>query len=419
MVTSFSPGCPDCCCINRIKGCFCCPFTDCDVSHADVTVGISWSMDISLGATDGSQCFHVDGDTIVMDTDGAVTVTNPQSWAQSYKINATTITDTSSHSVSAGDVLSDFSITKPMSFCSNSVDDVTCSLVSLLPNNGGDAECPCYELTIEDNEESVDCGTEIDCPTSDGCPMLCGDMCNPDPGSPGPYPVQIVVDELTCICDADATPPFSALNPFPCPDDGVGNYNGTFTLDNFVSGGNDGEHCSIYAFGTYLGDAGSINCWWLYMYTATTIDNKTWTITVSFCQTGFEATGGFLPMATWQTVIDCELGDTFPTGGETLELLLISHNSCWDPPASITIGCPAGDGMTALAEGISRKPTKQGKCKYLGEPTGETAVCVPCGNTRLKTFDCGVFGQCTKKKKIDGMGCCNGCESFTLPDEKL
>jgi hypothetical protein len=160
----------------------------------------------------------------------------------------------------------------------------------------------------------------------------------------------------------------------------VGNYNGTFTLDNFNSGGNDGTHCSIYAFGSYAAtiEPGGIptTVWWLYQYTATTTDGHTWTITVIFRQTGFGGSGAGATMAEWQTTINCEDGDTFPTGGDTLELPLIYNSACWTAPATITIGCPSGGGDEE-EDKLAMADTSADS-----ESTATRKPCGNCGNKR-------------------------------------
>lgn len=60
--------------------------------------------------------------------------------------------------------------------------------------------------------------------------------------------------------------------------------------------------------------------------------------------------------------------------------------------------------------GLQAKPIIL-KCIHLGEPTGEVIVCLPCnpeGGTKIKTFKCTKYGQCTLRKYIDGIACCNG-----------
>lgn len=56
-------------------------------------------------------------------------------------------------------------------------------------------------------------------------------------------------------------------------------------------------------------------------------------------------------------------------------------------------------------------------CVHFGGPTGEEAICPTCPGkepTRIKLFQCGVYGQCTLLKTVPGIACCDRgrCSSF-------
>lgn len=64
---------------------------------------------------------------------------------------------------------------------------------------------------------------------------------------------------------------------------------------------------------------------------------------------------------------------------------------------------------------VEIKNKSQTKCVYLGTDTGEQVLCAEgCRGTKLKVFNCAVFGACTILKRGDGVSaCCKGCTKFT------
>ena len=49
-------------------------------------------------------------------------------------------------------------------------------------------------------------------------------------------------------------------------------------------------------------------------------------------------------------------------------------------------------------------------CIHLGKETGKLVRCATCAGTKLKVFECAVFGTCTiGKRGVGAGGCCNGC----------
>lgn len=49
-------------------------------------------------------------------------------------------------------------------------------------------------------------------------------------------------------------------------------------------------------------------------------------------------------------------------------------------------------------------------CVHFGNPTGKTVRCLTCAGAQLKTFECGIHGECTIAKQGVGVtGCCEGC----------
>ncbi len=52
-------------------------------------------------------------------------------------------------------------------------------------------------------------------------------------------------------------------------------------------------------------------------------------------------------------------------------------------------------------------------CPHLGTDTGRRVLCDSCrGKVELKVLACGVYGECTVGKRVDGVaGCCSGCRS--------
>lgn len=52
-------------------------------------------------------------------------------------------------------------------------------------------------------------------------------------------------------------------------------------------------------------------------------------------------------------------------------------------------------------------------CVHIGEPTGESIKCGPCGgNVQIKTLICSIHNQCTIAKKLDGISCCAICTEY-------
>lgn len=59
------------------------------------------------------------------------------------------------------------------------------------------------------------------------------------------------------------------------------------------------------------------------------------------------------------------------------------------------------------------QPVAQEPCIHLGEPTGERRECDSCqGKVEIKLRACGVYGNCTTHKRIDGIACCVGCPRY-------
>src|SRR6185312_14073365 len=47
------------------------------------------------------------------------------------------------------------------------------------------------------------------------------------------------------------------------------------------------------------------------------------------------------------------------------------------------------------------------QCKHLGKETGQRRICPTCqGHVEVKLYECGVFGECTTHKPIEGLACC-------------
>lgn len=59
-----------------------------------------------------------------------------------------------------------------------------------------------------------------------------------------------------------------------------------------------------------------------------------------------------------------------------------------------------------------RKPGSD-VCLHLGQATGEVTPCSSCKGTKLKVFECAVYGSATLAKRGEGVkGCCKGCPSY-------
>lgn len=70
---------------------------------------------------------------------------------------------------------------------------------------------------------------------------------------------------------------------------------------------------------------------------------------------------------------------------------------------------PLGESYRKMWDGLKKPLVSTLPCAHLGEVTGETVQCPSCrGTVLLKLFECGVYGQCTLKKDIEGVACCNG-----------
>lgn len=61
---------------------------------------------------------------------------------------------------------------------------------------------------------------------------------------------------------------------------------------------------------------------------------------------------------------------------------------------------------------VTGVPAAAGVCIHLGKPTGKLVECQTCqGRVQLKTFECGVYGECTIGKKAGTTAVCAGCPS--------
>lgn len=55
-------------------------------------------------------------------------------------------------------------------------------------------------------------------------------------------------------------------------------------------------------------------------------------------------------------------------------------------------------------------------CRHRSAGAVGEAECPTCaGTVRLKVFTCKEFGECTVSRKVDGKGCCEGCDKRELP----
>lgn len=86
------------------------------------------------------------------------------------------------------------------------------------------------------------------------------------------------------------------------------------------------------------------------------------------------------------------------------------------PPITVMMAAAKTAGATAGTPAPTPGPKKTPKppCRHLGPATGKTVECKSCaGKVSLKVFGCGVFGECTAKKRHDDIaGCCKGCEKY-------
>ena len=52
-------------------------------------------------------------------------------------------------------------------------------------------------------------------------------------------------------------------------------------------------------------------------------------------------------------------------------------------------------------------------CGHLGMPTGERVPCPQCrGDVRLTIHKCQLHGKCTTHKRVGGIACCDGCQTY-------
>ena len=59
-------------------------------------------------------------------------------------------------------------------------------------------------------------------------------------------------------------------------------------------------------------------------------------------------------------------------------------------------------------------------CVHLGKDTGLRRMCPSCrGHVEVKLRECSIYGQCTTQKRIDGLACCQNCQSYKPSFEAL
>lgn len=384
---AFSPGCtagdccaPDCCWSALI--CCCCTYNECGINTDDSDTGRIWKMTANLGATDGSQCFNVVGLTLVMTTDGTLTIANELGYVQGFKINGTDVANPNDpQTVSSGDVISDLFITNPLLQCSPSIDPVNCPAVSIVCNNNDDQDCPCYEVAVVDGVESSNCSDNVGCTVVEcSCPGPCGttDGANNN--------VVASISGLACLCDF-------LTSGIYCSDVGDTEFNDDFELDG----------------------AGSLTV--NYTAAASPLQPPYFTLlltcTPSFVENydlwilQYKIYSSFSPLSPplvgqWNGLVDCR------SEAAPFRLQKVFGNDCWTVPDEITIKCPMD--MARLPAVALLKDTSS-PCKYLGDKLG-TVACVSCkGTTQLKTFACGLpevsgADKCTIGKRVPEYACC-------------
>jgi hypothetical protein len=360
---AFNLGFDCCCCQSKATVCFCCPLSGCDQSGtiglADGDYPVSWSLDVE---TDGA-CFHVSDGTLVMDTDGTITVTNPQTgdgWHFSYNINATTITDDeTAQTVVMGDIISTFTLTNPWEFCDPPVDPVSCDVVSI--KTGANAKCPCFQATITDGIESVDCDSEIPCPVpSCDCADLCGGAGNPISLNTGGFSYDVG-------CHVGG------------PDDGGAGLNGEFLLTNTSHTDPCDYHlCGHWTVTPLEGDP--YEQWYEWFVEATSFFSSSHiNVILQITQPDCEAPK--TQCIQYIKFFDCSLEGfeqtTFEIPFNNINTVLGFDTGCWDWPASVTISCP----IMGLAVPSVEAPKPKAARPYITRQIGK-APCSPCEERR-------------------------------------
>lgn len=313
---------------------------------------MSWSLIATADADTG--CFHIsdDGESLVMDSDGTITVTDPngsvsEGWHFSYKINEDTITDDeTAQDVSSGDTISDFTLTNPWSNCEEP-NPTDCNFVSIKLTGS----CPCYLATVSEGNESVDCETSVDCPPAD---CACDDFCGTNGGherNPFILNVDGIVYNTGCLSGG--------------PDDGGDGINGSFTMHPqagtfpcayksdclgpfaWTSSTSTGTEYFFYtAFSTGFPSGGfeiQLNAWFgpnPFGSPTPCQDSNTTLVTWSL---GFDCTvEGFE-----RTSIEIPFFAANDTGG--FGPLAIADTDCWTLPSSVQASCGVGGGVGLLS----------------------------------------------------------------------
>ena len=100
--------------------------------------------------------------------------------------------------------------------------------------------------------------------------------------------------------------------------------------------------------------------------------------------------------------------------------MLTEHWQCPDCSREFTVAVGVRDvcrcKIPRQVDGIE-EPNLE--CVHRGLAIGK-AGCSSCsGTTRVKLFACGVegIGQCTLRKKAEGIACCERCEKITPPKD--
>lgn len=80
--------------------------------------------------------------------------------------------------------------------------------------------------------------------------------------------------------------------------------------------------------------------------------------------------------------------------------------------------CQTRDDYRALWDQQLGQPVtpRPGPCKFLGDVVRKVS-CLSCkGHVQLKVFECGVFGEATFERRVDGIATCAGCSRYLNRD---
>lgn len=107
-------------------------------------------------------------------------------------------------------------------------------------------------------------------------------------------------------------------------------------------------------------------------------------------------------------IFACECGVKFPTSEERFPIFC-----CCGRVAETSDSPLVTEGSHNAAESLPATPRVVSTCRHRGA-VAHLVDCPTCyGHVKVKTFACGIHGECTIGKQVDGLQCCRECPDRT------